>query len=338
MASLTEIAELAGLSTATVSRVLSGSSHPVSERARERVQRAADTLGFHPNMLARGLVTKRSHTAAVIVHDISDPYFAEIVRGVEDCAHRNEYRVFISSSDRDPQRELSYVRSFLQHRVDMLLFAGGGFADESYRAELNSLLSVFRQDHAVVRLSPDSDGLPFVSGDNAGGGAAITKHLIDLGHRRIGFIDGPPRFSASLERGIGYRAALQDAGIAFDDELCEPGHFSEDGGASAAAALLARCPTMTAIFAANDLMAIGAMRELHRQGVHVPEQVSVAGFDDIRMTRYLQPSLTTVRVPMHQMGRQAFDMAMAILDGEPIEDRRLDVELRVRESTSAPKR
>lgn len=337
MASLTEIANVAGVSVATVSRVLSGSSHPVSDSTRARVHRAAEALDFHPNMLARGLVTNRSHTMAVIVHDISDPYFSEIVRGLEDSAHLHDYQLFISSSDRDPDRELAYVRAFLAHRVDAIVFAGGGFLDEHYRSELARLLTPFRERNAVVLLSPRGDGAPFLSPDNVGGGYAMTAHLAELGHRAIGFIDGPPGFPPSTERAKGYRRALRDAGLAADRDLVAPGQFSEDGGARAAAELLERRPDVTALFAANDVMAFGALRQLRSRGLDVPGDVSLAGFDDIRMAGYLHPSLTTVRVPMYELGRQGFALAMSILGGERPRTRRLPVTLELRESTGPPR-
>jgi LacI family transcriptional regulator len=336
VASLREIAEVAGVSVATASRVLSGSSHPVSEETRERVHQAADAFGFHPNMLARALITKRSHTMAVIVHDISDPYFSEIVRGLEDTAHLHRYQLFISSSDRDPERELSYVRAFLSHRVDAIVFAGGGFADDRYRRELDGLLTPFREGNAVVRLSPHEDGEPFLSPDNHGGAEAMTRHLLGLGHRTIGFIEGPPAFPPSLERLEGYRSALRGARIGPDDALVVTGHFTENGGARAAAALLRRRPDLTALFAANDQMALGALRELKRREVDVPGDVSLAGFDDIRMATHLHPSLTTVRVPMYELGREGFFLALRVLAGERPATRRLPVDLQVRESTGLP--
>jgi LacI family transcriptional regulator len=334
MASLTEIADVAGVSVATVSRVLSGSTHPVSEQTRQRVNRAVDVLGFHPNMLARGLATDRSNTLAVIVHDITDPYFSEIVRGLEDGAHEHGYQLFISSSDRDPNRELAYVRAFLSHRVDAIIFAGGAFVDDVYQHDLDTLLGPYQENRAVVRLSPREDGRPFIAPDNRGGAELMTRHLLDLGHRVIGFIDGPPDFPPSVERSAGFAAALHEAGLAAQDELKESGHFTETGGAAAAAALLARRPDITALFAANDLMAFGALQELQRRSIEVPGTVSVAGFDDVRMAGHLHPSLTTVRVPMYELGREGFFLAMKLLTGERPQGRRLGVSLQLRESTS----
>lgn len=323
------------MSVATVSRVLSGSAHPVSEQTRQRVHKAADVLGFSPDMLARGLVTNRSHTVAVIVHDISDPYFSEIVRGLEDSAHLHGYQLFISSSDRDPERELAYVRSFMSHRVDAIVFAGGGLVDQHYQSEIDTLLSSFSARGAVVHLSPRGDGTLSVSPDNAGGGRAMAAHLVSLGHRTIGFIDGPLGFPPSTERACGYRQGLRDAGLEPDETLVASGQFTEDGGARAASELLDRRSDITALFAANDMMAIGALRTLHSRGLDVPGDVSVAGFDDIRMARYMHPSLTTIRVPMYELGREGFFCAMRILAGEDVVTLRLDVSLQPRESTGS---
>lgn len=333
IASLAEIANVAGVSAATASRVLSGSAHPVSQQTRERVHKAAESLGFRPDMLARGLVTKRSHTVAVIVHDICDPYFSEMVRGLEDTAHLHGYRLFISSSDRDPDRELAYVQAFMSHRVDAIVFAGGGFSDESYKTKLDALLAPFRERNAVVVLSPRGDGIPFISPDNFGGARMMTTHLIGLGHRTIGFIDGPPGFPPSAERASGYRRGLRDAGLKPDATLVASGQFTEDGAARAAVELLERRPEVTALFAANDMMAFGALRALRGRGLEVPGDVSVAGFGDIRMAGSLHPSLTTVHVPLYELGRQGFLVAIRILAGERAVTQRLEVFLEPREST-----
>ena len=336
MASLREIAEVAGVSVATASRVLSGSSHPVSEETRERVHQAADASGFHPNMLARGLITKRSHTMAVIVHDISDPYFSEIVRGLEDTAHLHRYQLFISSSDRDPERELSYVRAFLSHRVDAIVFAGGGFTDDRYQRELDGLLTPFRDAQrgraAVAARGRRAVPLPRQPRRRRGDDAppARARPSRDRLHRRPTRVPAEPRAA----RGPPQRAARRR--IEPDDALVTTGHFTENGGARAAAALLRRRPDLTALFAANDQMALGALRELKRRDLDVPGDVSLAGFDDIRMATHLHPSLTTVRVPMYELGREGFFLALRMLDGERPDTRRLPVDLQLRESTGPP--
>ena len=192
MASITEVARLAGVSTATASRVVSSSDYPVSAAARERVLEAARTLDYVPNALARGLLKSRMPVVAVIVHDITDPYFAEIVRGVEDAASVDGYLVITCSSERDPERERSYVRLLRSMRAAAVVFAGSGLDDPAVNEEIDRHLAAMRADGAaVVHLSPHAGGEPDVGVDNAGGIATMIAALVELGHRRIAFLAGP---------------------------------------------------------------------------------------------------------------------------------------------------
>jgi LacI family transcriptional regulator len=336
--SVYDVARRAGVSAATASRVLSGSAYPVRPTTRERVLAAAAELKFRPNMLARALVTARTHTIGAIVHDISDPYFGEIVRGLEDAARVRGYQVFVCSSDRRAGRELEYVQSLLDRRVDGLIFAGGGIEDRAYKATLRGLLDAFRaRGGAVVRLSPHSYPAPSVVPDNRGGAAAMTRHLIGRGHRRIAFIGGPLHLRTSTVRYAGHREGLAEAELPVEADLHEPGAFTIAGGASATAALLDRRPDLTAVFAANDMMAIGALHELEVRGVRVPGEVSVAGFDDINLAAHTHPPLTTVRVPMHEMGRLGAGLALDLLDERPTQSLRLPTTVVERASVAPPR-
>jgi LacI family transcriptional regulator len=333
---LHDVAERAGVSTATVSRVLSDSSHPVRDETRHRVLDAAAQLDFQPNMLARGLVTARTQVLGVIVHDVSDPYFAEIVRGLEDAANLRDHRVFVSSSDRDPGRELGYVRSLLGHRVDAIIFAGGEIEDRRYQADLRRLLNAFRElGGVVVMLAPHTYPAPSVTIDNLAGGRRMTRYLLDLGHRRIGFIGGPERLRTGRIRLAGYRRALKDAGVGFNPDLVEGGGFTTEGGAKAAAALMERRSDVTAIFAANDVMAFGVLHAVAGLGLRVPEDVSVAGFDDVQLAAFALTPLTTLRVPMSELGRLGAQLALDVLAGRRARSRRLPTEVVVRSSTRA---
>jgi LacI family transcriptional regulator len=331
--SIRDVALLADVSPATASRVLSGSAHPVRDETRLRVLEAAAALDFHPNMIARGLVTARTHVLGVIVHDVSDPYFGEIVRGLEDAAHMRDHRVFVCSSDRDPDRELAYVRALIGHRVDAIVFAGGAIEDRSYRTQLKRLLEGFRSLGGIVAtLAPHTMHTPSVTIDNVAGARDMTKHLLDLGHHRIALVAGPERLRTSHLRLRGYQEALADAGVTPDPDLVEPGGFTTEGGAKATAALLARSPDLTAIFAANDVMAFGVVHELADEGLHVPDDVSVAGFDDISMARFALPPLTTVRVPMGELGQQGAHLVVDALAGRRVRSRSLPTEIVVRAS------
>jgi LacI family transcriptional regulator len=326
--SIRDVALHADVSPATASRVLSGSAHPVRDETRVRVLEAAAALDFHPNMIARGLVTARTHVLGVIVHDVSDPYFGEIVRGIEDAAHLRDHRVFVCSSDRDPDRELAYVRALIGHRVDAIVFAGGAIEDRSYRTQLRRLLEGFRSLGGVVAtLAPHAMRTPSVTIDNVAGARDMTTHLLDLGHRRIAFVAGPEHLRTSHLRLAGYQEALADAGVMPDPDLVEPGGFTTEGGAKATAALLARSPDLTSIFAANDVMAFGVLHELGDQGLHVPDDVSVAGFDDISMARFALPPLTTMRVPMGELGQQGAHLVFEALAGRRVRSRNLPTEI-----------
>ncbi|HEX5148918.1 MAG TPA: LacI family DNA-binding transcriptional regulator [Candidatus Limnocylindrales bacterium] len=337
MASITEVARLAGVSTATASRVVSSSDYPVSQATRERVLEAARTLDYVPNALARGLLKSRVPVVAVIVHDITDPYFSEVVRGVEDAASAAGYLVITCSSERDAERERSYVRLLRSIRAAAVVFAGSGLDDPVLNVDIERHLAAMRADGAaVVHLSPHAGGAPEVSVDNAAGIAAMVAALVELGHRRIAFLAGPRRLFVARQRLAGYRQGLADAEIPYDERLVIGTTFDTDGGAAGVDALLASGIAFTAICCANDLLALGALQRLIALGIDVPGTVSVAGFDDIATAALTAPSLSTVRLPLREMGRLGFEQADRALAGEAPEPRVLPTEVVLRGSTAPP--
>lgn len=337
MASITEVARLAGVSTATASRVVSSSDYPVSAATRERVLEAARTLDYVPNALARGLLKSRVPVVAVIVHDITDPYFSEIVRGVEDGASGAGFLVITCSSERDAERERSYVRLLRSIQAAAIVFAGSGLDDPERNAEIERHLASMRADGAaVVHLSPHALGEPEVSVDNAAGIAAMVAALAGLGHRRIAFLAGPRSLFVACERLAGYRRGLETAGIVFDERLVVRTTFDREGGALAVDTLLAGDAPFTAVCCANDLLAIGALQRLAALGIAVPGTVSVAGFDDISTAALTAPSLSTVRLPLRELGRRGFDHADRLLAGEAPERVVLPTDVILRASTAAP--
>jgi LacI family transcriptional regulator len=341
-ASLTEVAKAGGVSLATASRVLNPhNTHPVSNEVRARVLAAAAELDFSVNGLARGLKIQRSMTVAAIVHDFCDPYFNAVARGVTDAAEGAGYLTMLCNSSRDPEKELRYVQLAREQRVAGVLFAGGGFAARSYRSAMRQQIAALRGYGAhAIALEPRGAHMPAEIPDNRGGAEAATAHLVELGHRRIAFIDGPPHVLTSRDRLQGYRDGLEAAGLPFDPALVESGHFTEEGGRAATAALLDRAPDLTAVFASNDAMAIGCMVELRTRGLRIPGDLSLVGYDDIPSVQWLDPHLTTVRVPMGEIGSAGVQRLLALLDGSaPPTDRRVNVhpcELVVRASTAAP--
>jgi LacI family transcriptional regulator len=338
MASITEVARLAGVSAATASRVVSSSDYPVSAATRERVLEAARTLDYVPNALARGLLKSRVPVIAVIVHDITDPYFSEVVRGVEDGASAAGYLVITCSSERDAERERSYVRLLRSIRAAAIVFAGSGLDEPVANEEIERHLAAMRADGAaVVHLSPHALGEPEVSVDNVAGIAGMVAALVALGHRRIAFLAGPHSLFVARERLAGYRRGLAEAGIAFDDRLVVHTTFDREGGALGADTLRAAGTPFTAIAAANDLLALGALGRLAELRVAVPEDVSVAGFDDISTAALTAPSLSTVRLPLRELGRRGFEHADRLLAGDDPDPVLLPTAVILRDSTAPPR-
>ncbi len=338
MASITDVARLAGVSPATVSRVVSSARYAVSPATRDRVLDAARTLDYVPNALARGLLKSYIPVVGVIVHDITDPYFSEVVRGVEDAASPGGYLVITCSSDRIAERENSYVRLLRSMRAATVIFAGSGLDDPALNEELGKHVVAMRAyGAAVVHLSPNAFGEPEISVDNAGGIASMVGALVGLGHRQIAFLAGPTSLYVARQRLDGYRRGLADAGIAFDERLVVSTAFSHDGGVLGVDTLLAGQAPFTAICSANDLLALGALQRLDELGIEVPREVSVAGFDDIPMAAMIAPSLSTVRLPLHEMGYRGFEFAERLLAGGQPGPELLPTEVVLRDSTAAPR-
>src|SRR5690554_1475513 len=304
--SLRAVAELAEVSVATVSRVMSQSSHPVAEETRKRVLAAAERLGFQPNQLARALVTARSQTVGVIVHDISDPYFGELVKGLEDEIRADGYRLFAASALED-----AAYRHDVETLVDRLESRGG--------------ITLVLSDHFV--------GGHKVHFDNRAATAAMVDYLADLGHRHIGFITGPPDLTVSRHRENAFREAMEQRGLSYDTDLVAEGSFSIEGGKRAAMQIV-DTGAPTAIFAANDLMAIGATRALLDAGYRIPDDISVAGFDDMPLAEYAPVPLTTVRVPTYDIGREGAVLLRQILAGQDPDDAYLTGEIIERRSVA----
>lgn len=337
-ASLRHVAELAGVSVATASRVMSGSSHPVSESTRQRVLAAADRLSFEPNRLARALVTARSQTVGVIVHDISDPYFGDIVKGLEDGIHDQDYRLFVASSDRDPDKELNYVRAFHAHQVDAIVFAASSMTEPDYAETLKDLVERFRARGGTTVVLSDHllDG-PRVLFDNRGAVEQMVGYLQGRGHRRIGYITGPDDLEVAQVRLAGFNAAVAEYGLECSPGDVVNGGFTVTGGGQAMTQLLERAE-LTAVLAANDLMAIGALRRLLASNIEVPEEISVAGLDDIPIAEYGPVPLTTMRVPTYEIGQQGAALLLRALAGEEPEDVRLEGDIIERDSVGDRRR
>lgn len=333
--SLSDVARLAGVSLATASRVLNR-SRSVSPDLRERVLQSAAKLDYAPNPHARALAQSRDASVGVIVHDISDPYFSEIVRGALDQAQSSGRMLLICNTYRDIERELAYIRHFRAQRVDAVLLAGSGRVAREVGARISAEVLGFERAGGRAALVGRHEATgDMVMPDNDGGARLMAHHLVGLGHRRIGVIAGPQALTTTADRLRGFMEELAELDVELPETSIAWGDFGRESGEVAVDELLARVPGLTAIFALNDVMAIGALAALQTKGLDVPGDVSLAGFDDIPFAVDLRPALTTVRVPMLELGRRAFSLAF---DPRPAGFRleRLATQLVVRESTAPP--
>jgi len=334
-ATIRDVARRAGVSVATVSRVVNHSAHKVSEETRRRVLEAIEELGYQPNDVARGLKKRTSHTIGLIVPDISNPFYPAIARGIEDVANAHGYAVVLCNTYEDLAKEREYLSLLRRRWADGLIFATVGVNTKHLR---------WLRGHRVpvVLVARDVEGVEIdaVLVDNFRGAYLAVRHLIGLGHQRIGFIGGPRSLHVSRERHRGYLHAIADAGIDPDPELHVEGNFRAEGGEEAMRQLLHLQPPLSAVFAANDLMAIGAMNAIKRAGFRIPEDIAVVGFDDITFASLVEPPLTTVAQPKYRMGTIAMTLLLERMEGKEDGPRKivLDPELVVRDSCGARQR
>jgi LacI family transcriptional regulator len=331
LATMRHVAECAGVSVTTVSHVINH-TRPVSEELREKVLAAMDELGYQPNRLARSLRRGETHTIGMIVPDNVNPFFAEIARGIEDAGSGEGYSVILCNSDGNLEKELFYHNVLTAKQVDGILFVAVGASTEVIRSLQKRRMPLVVIDREVPDVAVDS-----VLIDNAEGGRQATRHLLDLGHRRIGCITGPSDLTPSAARVTGYRQALHEAGIAADEALVVRGDFMYESGHRAAHRLLAMDDPPTALFACNDLMAIGAISAAVSAGWQVPADLSVVGFDDVRLASFANPPLTTIAQPKYEIGVLAVTMLLERMQDYDMPPRRrqLDTHLVVRRSTAS---
>ena len=298
MATIRDVARAANVSIATVSRVLNGSPR-LSEDARRRVSRAAAELDYWPNGAARSLTTRRAHAFGVLLPDLYGEFFSEVIRGIDHAARGEKFQVLISSSHANADEVVSAARS-MRGRVDGLIVMA---PDERSAEALDRISRRF----PVVVLNPGFgvEECSTVSVANFAGAYALVGHLLRLGHRTIAVIKGPPENVDAEERFRGYKQALGEAGVQPTSTLEIQGDFTELSGYRAAPELIRLDPRPSAVFAANDCMAVGLLSALSTAGIKVPHQMAVAGFDDIAIARYLTPPLTTVHVDAYELGARA---------------------------------
>jgi LacI family transcriptional regulator len=336
--SIFDVAHRAGVSIATVSRVLNKTNHRVRQSTRERVLRAAADLGYTPSPLARALVTRQTRIVGVLIGDVIDTYYTSIVQGAEAVAHSNDYLLITCNTRREPEVVLSYLRLLGDYQAAGVLFGGGALIDPVYLPALHTMVDTLREQGThFVSLGQPSQALPEVNIDNVAAISEMVDHLVKLGHRRIAFIDGTPNVTTCEQRLEGYRSGLSAHGLPFDPALVLPGNFTFEGGQRAADSLCRLEPRPTAVMAISDETAIGCLTALRERGISVPGEVSVTGCNDLITARYVEPPLTTITVPLHDFGATGMVQLLRLLNGEEIEPfYLLPHHLVIRRSTAPP--
>lgn len=333
MATIKEVARRAKVSVGTVSNVLSGAV-PVSEALRERVMSVIRDLDYHPNHVARSLKIRQTKMLGMVVSDLTNPFFPQVVRGAEDAAWKNHYMLLTFNCDDQVERERQVFSALRTRRVDGILLVAASTA-----GDLSHIRSAVEAGIPVVCLDRALDEIPLdaVTVDNTGGSKLAVEHLIRAGHRRIGIITGSLHLQIAQDRLEGYRQALDGAGIAHSPDLIADGHFRLEAGREAALKLLDQRPT--AVFASNAMMALGLMRALDERGLRCPDDVAVVTFDDPVFSEALRPTLTAVAQPSYELGLRGAELLLSRI-GDPQMARThlvLNGELRVRESSGRPR-
>lgn len=328
---LEDIAKATGFSIATVSRVLAGSDYPVSPSVREKVLSVAQAMGYKPNIAARSLRSNRTNTVGIIVDDIMSPFVPPIVRGIQDCLRENGFLSLIVNSDWDPDQEQDAIRTLISRPVDGIIFV-----EYSHRVR-SEILEKSNKPHMFVHRIFGSPIKNSVVPDDHYGATLAVRHLIALGHQRIGYINGPENWHNSRARYVGYKDELERHNIPFDPDLVQPGDWEMESGYRAAQNLLALRDRPTAIFAANDLMALGAIYAIQDAHLRVPQDIAVVGYDNRDFAKIVRPRLTTVVMPVYEMGRVATESLLAQIAGGHGETEEIKVrgELIIRDTCGA---
>jgi len=323
--SIKDIAKKANVSPATVSRALN--NYPrISKEKREQIHELAKTMGYIPSQAARNLVTQQSATIGVAIADYLDPFYVSLLASIEDVAVANAYDLFVSSFYRDRQREEKLIDAFYQNRLAGIIVAGS-LIEDGYLSQVN---------RSIPAVLVNCYSYPYsVSTDKLLGAKIALEHLVGLGHRRIAYVSQGNPLNTELLRLQGYRAVLSDNNIPVDEDLIISGDSGVIGGIKAVSQLMTLPNKPSAIFCFNDMTAIGVLNALQKQGYQVPGDCSVVGFDDLDISAYYHPSLTTVRQPIYQLGYQAVEMLLKLIQGDDeVNSVILEPELIIRDSSS----
>ncbi|MCY7572636.1 catabolite control protein A [Bacillus pumilus] len=324
-----DVAREANVSMATVSRVVNGNPN-VKPTTRKKVLEAIDRLGYRPNAVARGLASKKTTTVGVIIPDISSIFYSELARGIEDIATMYKYNIILSNSDQNTDKELHLLNTMLGKQVDGIVFMGGNITDV--------LVEEFKRSPVPIVLAASVEEQAQTPSVNINYEQAIydsVQLLVEKGHKRIAFVSGPMSEPInSMRKLAGYKRALEEAGIAFDDALVAEGDYSYDSGIESLAHLLEQSDKPTAVIAATDEMALGVIHGAQDRGVFIPEDLEVIGFDNTRLSLMVRPQLTTVVQPTYDIGAVAMRLLTKLMNKEQVDDQIVELPHRIEERQS----
>jgi LacI family transcriptional regulator len=323
MANIRDVARRAGVSTVTVSRVINDSGL-VSDDTRQKVQNAIEELGYVPNLMAQGLRSQRTDTLALVITDVTNPFWTTVARGVEDKAIENGFSVILCNTDEDAEKQENYIGILVRKRVDGVVIA-------PVNRDMSALSAFSRHGIPYVVIDARIEGVDadLVVGDSVGGAYGLVSHLIDLGHRRIAVIAGPEQAPTAQDRLSGYVKALRESNIPVDADLIRHGNFDQDAGYELTLELLQLAQRPTALFAGNNVIGLGALIALREQGVRVPEDVALVVFDDLPLVSVVYPFLTVADQQPYQMGAIATELVLERLTGKRHERREITLETKL---------
>jgi LacI family transcriptional regulator, repressor for deo operon, udp, cdd, tsx, nupC, and nupG len=328
MANIQQVAKQAGVSVATVSRVLNG-QNTVSSKTRIKVEDAIKKLNYEPSMLGRNLRNSESRILLILIPTISNPFYLEIIKGIENIAISQNYNILLCETDSNPERENIYFDLVRKKMADGIISM-----DPAVNVET---LKKLAENYAIIQCSEyeEGSGIPYVTIDNEEASYRAVKHLIKIGHEKIALMNSDEKYLYARQRKMGYQRALEEHGISLNNEyIIHTQHLGFEYGQQAMKKILNLQDRPTAVFAVSDLLAIGALKEINANGLHVPNDIAVVGFDKIDFSNMTNPTLTTIAQPMYKLGTTSARMLIDKIKGKEVESILLDHELVIRESTS----
>jgi LacI family transcriptional regulator len=325
-----DIAKLSGVSTATVSKIINHKDNDIGKSTIERVKKILEEQNYSPNIVARSMITKKTKTIGLVIPDVRNPFFTDLTRGAEDVANERGYSLLFCNTDDDLKKEIKYINNLIEKQIDGIALAGAAVRDQSLEENMDIKIPIVSVDRNVYFKGIEGE----IEVDNFSGAYDAVNHLVQLGHKKIMFLSGQVNIKLSKDRLEGYKRALSDNNIDYNENLVVVGRYSSEFGYETMKNMVLD-KEITAIFCGNDLIAIGAMNALKEKHISIPEDISIVGFDDIYISTLVSPPLTTVRQPSYEIGYQAIDTLIDILECKKDFSKKVEIklELKIRGST-----